>query len=340
MSVKASKIVAGQEPEKTNELLQCLAEALDKNLSAKEAIITFQDASVKNISKEPKTNIKSSSKQNEKSKKYTKNISTSNRLSLQEKIVKQKQVKSPIKNISLKSKVKPNDIKENNKQDFVLVKDLNEDNDIIVPTIENIQENFSINETLPDANNHDDSLNITRDINSSNDLIENFSGEHIDNQEVEKNLKQSKIIQSKDFELTKKTPETTSTEKYGEQKKLQSDLHETEEKTELPDSITDGSEKCRIVEKLTPTSNMTVQHVEKIVSTARLSSVRPLSSRPGAPRIRDKQDYNNIPSANNIAIGKVNIILENALLEEVKFLIFLLSNYLIVNANFKACFYC
>lgn len=45
MSVKSSKIVAGQEPEKTNELLQCLALALDQNLSSEEAVKKIKENS-------------------------------------------------------------------------------------------------------------------------------------------------------------------------------------------------------------------------------------------------------------------------------------------------------
>lgn len=67
------------------------------------------------------------------------------------------------------------------------------------------------------------------------------------------------------------------------------------------------------------------------VKTLRPQSVRPSSSRPGAPRPRDKHD-NILVEAENIMVGKVNIIAENAPNEEVGIYI-LVNNRILYTHN-------
>ncbi|XP_047033431.1 TRAF3-interacting protein 1 [Helicoverpa zea] len=55
LSAKPSKIVAGQEPEKTNELLQCLAQALDKQLTSGDAVKKYKESTKPNQISEPKS---------------------------------------------------------------------------------------------------------------------------------------------------------------------------------------------------------------------------------------------------------------------------------------------
>ncbi|XP_075982833.1 TRAF3-interacting protein 1-like [Anticarsia gemmatalis] len=55
LSAKPSKIVAGQEPEKTNELLQCLAQALDDKLSSEKAVKQYKDSIKSSQTTETKT---------------------------------------------------------------------------------------------------------------------------------------------------------------------------------------------------------------------------------------------------------------------------------------------
>ncbi|XP_063387379.1 TRAF3-interacting protein 1-like [Cydia fagiglandana] len=69
LSVKPSKVVAGQEPDKTNELLQCLAQVLDKKISSDEAVRKYKESAkpaqtVDTKVKEPAKTVKKSTESN------------------------------------------------------------------------------------------------------------------------------------------------------------------------------------------------------------------------------------------------------------------------------------
>ncbi|XP_022817548.1 TRAF3-interacting protein 1 [Spodoptera litura] len=107
IAAKPSKIVAGQEPEKTNELLQCLAQALDEKLSSDEAVKSYKESikSTQSSDAKNKEPIKSTKKTND-TKKITSRSS--------EKLTNQRN--EVARSTSKQDKDKANDVKSKRKE--------------------------------------------------------------------------------------------------------------------------------------------------------------------------------------------------------------------------------
>ncbi|XP_047504437.1 TRAF3-interacting protein 1 isoform X1 [Pieris napi] len=317
LHVKPSKIVAGQEPEKTNELLQCLAEALDKKLTSKDAVRKSRETTddKKNVSKGKEI---SKSKENTK---IEKSGHTSNkRIKLKENNIKQKPDSS--KNISQQILTDAKDVK--GKKHKVLHDNIKENINEEVPRNDN---NYNINplkETLPLAGAiQNDNIDTISDKNSSNDGQENVDRECIEFPESDTSIypKTNKEIESVEHGVNSTNYDPVNPEKIEVEKISDRSFNENSKTADYSDTKSQGEpEKFKNME----ISNASI---ENYITSNRPSSVRPSSSRPGAPKVRDKQDYRTLPDAENIAIGKVNIISENVLLEEDEESTLVIENY-------------
>ncbi|CAF4911094.1 unnamed protein product [Pieris macdunnoughi] len=317
LHVKPSKIVAGQEPEKTNELLQCLAEALDKKLTSKDAVRKSRETTddKKNISKG-----KEISKSKENTKIEKRGTSSNKRIKLKENNIKQKPDSS--KNISQQILTDATDVK--GKKHKVLHENIKEKINEEVPRNDN---NYNINplkETLPLAGDRqNDNINTISDKNSNNDGQENVNSECIEFPESDTSIypKTNKEIESVEHGVNSTNYDPVNPEKIEVEKISDRSFNENSKTADYSDTKSQGEpEKYKNVE----ISNASI---ENYITSNRPSSVRPSSSRPGAPKVRDKQDYSTLPDAENIAIGKVNIISENVLLEEDEESTLVIENY-------------
>lgn len=332
LTVKPSKIVAGQEPEKTNELLQCLAFALDNKLSSDEAVKLYKESINSNKSVENKTKdsvIKSVKKTTEtkkltsrSSEKLTKNDKSNNSIKSKQKQInnirkesppkKASQLSKPINKQSLVNKEKQdirNDtqkkVANNNKEP-----ELNSEKSVVAePTIDNSKSDHAkandsptvstvndLEKHIEDTNNIDDRPDPHVEENKSpEEKTETLIPEPTDNIENINSANKEDIAINNNLEQSDIQDHQKSTSK-NEDEKLQSNNEKI---------VSPGNDIQPLQTK-----------VKELVNVVRPQSVRPSSSRPSAPRLKEKHE-SLIPSADNLAVGKVNIIAENAMHEEV-----------------------
>lgn len=353
LAAKPSKIVAGQEPDKTNELLQCIAHALDKNLSSDEAVRKF---------KEGLKLTKSDGKKGKEPPKQTKKASENNKLTSKsnEKLTNSK--KAP----GIRSSKNDNDKKTQQKdkssikQENTLIKPLQSklvvskktsvekkkyENSENTSTPNDIGTEGNIVVDLDIANNEDDSkLNI--EYQSPTDTAKSESGRtgqdkqnhHNNSYTIEENCLNSSL--SSHDHIQGENIKTDGSDTFGQNIDLNgkmtrpinqnisnsivddNDTHTLDDDQEELSSINKSSSNETSLKK--PDLNKTeekdnddpsiVKPIE-VKAVVRPLSVRPSSSRPGAPRPRDKHD-NILSEAENVLVGKVNIITESSPNEE------------------------
>lgn len=329
--MKPSKIVAGQEPAKTNELLQCLGQALEKKLSSDDAV------------KKYKENIKSPSLQDKKNKNTAKGqdvkkgseklkdvnrITTKNHEKRNSKLEPKENMKikaeSPPKKVRSITNLKKNLIKGSQNQDKP---NLNEK--IVQENLSNFYQSAELKEKDENSRNSDDD-NENNEKNNAAKPIDNM-----DMAQIQKNEdnKESNHVDDINLESTSSNNHTLTNidlEKNNEQQKT-IDIETSENsKSEPNKEITIEAESIKvdvIKEKTNESLNSTTSYGLESNSTKsiekRPQSVRPSSSRPGAPRVKDKHDT--VLSHETHIVHKVNIIAENTVTEEVDR--FLLSVY-------------
>ncbi|CAK1550506.1 unnamed protein product [Leptosia nina] len=313
LNVKSSKIVAGQEPEKTNELLQCLAEALDKNLSSEQAIKTLKVGTNngKKVSKEAKVSDKkvfSKTKQIDKL-----NLSNTTHLTskIKSKDNENQRKKSTLKGTSHQNKNKSEEKIANTPQYFIESAEKKTEIEITRETIITTEDENAteIVNDLPQEpqdetiRNNDlaNTLNKSNITKEENDTVKNYdeSKKNYNIDEKATASHSSTILEKDDIHTNK---EIIFLEEVTEQKSEGSKNFGTEENGDHSVKDYKDSNGKRMPE----------------ISSLKPSSARPLSSRPGAPKIRDKHDntINVLASSDHVVIGKVNIITESSLPEE------------------------
>lgn len=372
LSVKSSKIVAGQEPEKTNELLQCLALALDKKLSSDEAVRQFKDSGNQPADAKPKNPAKPAKKANEKqieTKKLTSR--SSDKLTSSKKDTKDRSLirNEKDKVNAAKTKQKENTVakKENppkktsqqtktiTKKNSVDKQPQNEHENVIskntnsIPNKTESEQDFT-NKHENDGNDQDsgvspDKHDVTDSvvatppqiipntnqgellkINSSftiveHDLNSSLSSQdlmEVDNDNVDDNITENthgnefgSEVKHDDYEPNRLKVFTDTIHKLQSEESTKSSRSGT---SSGPQSLTKDTDKNNVPNSAAPANK--IERVESSAPVTRPKSVRPSSSRPGAPRLREK--YENVLAGNdNLLVGKVNIIIENTPNEEV-----------------------
>lgn len=367
LGAKPSKIVAGQEPEKTNELLQCLAQALDNKLSSDEAVMKYKDSSKSsqvsenkskepsNASKKPSDTKKLTSRSSEK---LTTQKSDAGRTITKQDKEKNNEVKTKRKDNGPPKPEPPNSKKTQSKT--VIKKNVREHKDptkeenhqrriksITTNNIENVhgtlkhgqsqefdmpvQKEEQIEPQLivnpmdsPRLEQDDDGkLNSSytiaeNDLNSSsssNDLLDNTNTDAIKSQETNINNEQTFI----DVDTQNQKNERNL---VGSNRSFDADVNIKKDLTSTAHhSFVENDSETKNVEAVTNYATTEVKTQPSTVNDTKISrpaSVRPSSSRPGAPRMREKVD--NVVKdhgADNLLLGKVNIIIENTQNEEV-----------------------
>ncbi|XP_049877818.1 TRAF3-interacting protein 1 [Pectinophora gossypiella] len=357
---KPTKIVAGQEPEKTNELLQCLAIALDQKLSSDEAVKKYKDGGKAQTDNKAKESTKAVKKTND-AKKLTSKSSeklTSNKKETRERslnrpekektIIKPKQKEatgikkdSPPKKSSVqqsKTLTKKNSIEK--APQTQIESSINRSKKPVAEVIPH-DEDVAKNNTNHDTTDQDSGVSLEKpdltendkptkqlaskteheehgklnssytiaevDLNSSlssQDLME------VDNEKSEENLDTSNPDSDVNTEIKHNINNITKEHSH-QQENNKVIRHETivqnNDNNSAPHSFTKDSEKV-IQNESTPKTT-------KNENVTRPKSVRPSSSRPGAPRLREKHD-NTVTGNENLLVGKVNIIVENTPNEE------------------------
>ncbi|XP_050674975.1 TRAF3-interacting protein 1 [Leptidea sinapis] len=294
LSVKPSKIVAGQEPEKTNLLLQCLADALDRNLTSEEAVKKFKESLNIESNDKTKPDEKNLAPKNKEKSKHDKNVP--NKLPKKESPPKQ-----PKQNIKQASKIKTDN---SNNVSKVIKKATENINKINKPLKENVYihdeaNDLEIQSTEADINKINEGKSFATD--TENNIICNADST-IQPHNIEKDINQKENVE------LEKNEEPSSIDKSSDITTNSSDKDKTcDDKHEVKDKSDDNevSQKTLSHDTSRKTDDISINKV----------NIRPSSSRPGAPRIRDKQENHTAPK-DTVVLGKVNIISENTLLEE------------------------
>ncbi|XP_046971325.1 TRAF3-interacting protein 1 [Vanessa cardui] len=328
LSVKPSKIVAGQEPDKTNELLQCLAFALDNKLSSDEAVKLYKERGNPTLPNEKKgkdapkpikkgVNTKNiSSKSTEKLVKSDKNT---NKTNLRENTIVKKE--SPPKKTSQTSKIISKRGQQKEKQEIKsetssvraesVVVSLDADSNSPIHNLEISQKNES--SVLSNSNEEN-----TNDVNDeARSLVDEDVTISQDKVKVRSLDKSNEIENAENDEVNKNESHERLSDKH-ENDVLSNDLNKN---TSLQSNATINNEIIHKEENLSssPVESVVKASESKVVDIPhgkRPDSVRrPSSSRPGAPRFRDKHEIT-LSAVDNLVVGKVNIIVENTTNEE------------------------
>lgn len=371
LAAKPSKIVAGQEPEKTNELLQCLAKALDEKLSSEEAVKKYKESTKPAQVSEPKSKepIKSTkkavdpkkltSRSSEKLGSQRNDVTRSTTKQDKEKAndgkSKRKEtgsVKAEPQNLKKTQQSKSNNVKggkENIKEKKDLPKDdmqtsrtknmssnhIDKEKDPSTPNKSSSQESntteekenqvgktINIDQLLTPRMEQDDDgklnssytiaeneLNSSASSNDLNEITNNNKQDQISSQEVNTN-KETAFI---DVERQNQTDIDVNDDV--KLKSLELDVNIQEKQTTHNQAFIEAENKNINTEK-DPVPSVKIPITSIDTKVPRPPSVRPSSSRPGAPRMREKLD-NVIKDSDNLLLGKVNIIIENTQNEEV-----------------------
>ncbi|KAJ8714070.1 hypothetical protein PYW08_007690 [Mythimna loreyi] len=373
IAAKPSKIVAGQEPEKTNELLQCLAKALDEKLSSEEAVKKYKEStkSAQNTETKNKEPIKPNKKPPD-SKKLTSR--SSDKLSSQKNDVtrttnkpdKEKAVERDVKSKRKENgsiKPEPQNLKKTQQSKTINAKNgkdnTKEKKD--VPTDDNLQKrsrNITSNSTEREKGH--DTFNKTQSQESDTTVErEDQLGKQINiNQvvsprielDVEGKLNSSYTITENELNSSSSSNDLNEITNINKQDEINSQERNVNKETAFIDVEYQNQTNTEFNVDLKPKSmdvDVNIQEAQKINTQAliepenkiiitekdpvilskdppsttsdskipRPPSVRPSSSRPGAPRMREKLD-NVIKDSDNLLLGKVNIIIENTQNEE------------------------
>ncbi|CAH0728481.1 unnamed protein product, partial [Brenthis ino] len=337
LTVKPSKIVAGQEPEKTNELLQCLAFALDNKLSSDEAVKLYKESIKSNKSVENKTKdpvIKSVKKTTEtkkltsrSSEKLAKNDKSNNSIKSKQKQVNNIRKESPTKKVSQLSKPINNqslnkekqDIKNDTQKKVVNINKepvLNSEKSVVTePIIDNSKNDYAEADDSPTAftvNDPEKHIEDTKNIDDRSDPYiednkspvkkpETLIPEPIDNIENIISTNKEDIVVNNNLDQSDIQDHQKSPTSKNEDEKLPSNNEKI---------VSHGND----IQPLQPTQPLQTK-VKELVNVVWPQSVRPSSSRPSAPRLKEKHE-SLLSTADNLAVGKVNIIAENTTQEE------------------------
>ncbi|KAG7202969.1 hypothetical protein KM043_010106 [Ampulex compressa] len=325
LTVRASKIISGQEPTKTNELLQAIGKALDKKVSSVEAIEHYK----KNLEKKTKSKTKPTSK--DEAKKSTRQPSQTRKTEKEKSTVEQK------RRSSTSGKIVNNDAENEKPNRHHTEKEINENgtpnkNTEIIDTspAEPVQERAPSSQkrknsssgkikqnALPSASSsesrkinslarssssdkkleeHVRRRNSASKVKESSQVIENIAEKEVldisDALTHTTNLQKDKIDINRDgYEITKNVSPSNEP--------LQQSVN-NHPPSEYTNALSDINE---------PSTSQ--QNVSRPRTSLRPPSARPISGRPAAPRMRAKPEL--IVNEEIVTpVGSINVIIENS----------------------------
>lgn len=318
-------------------MLQCLAYALDNKLSSDEAVKLYK-TSAKNVSsseKKTKDTLKSVKKVPDTKKltsKSTEKIIKTEKNPNKAKIKEKSSIKkdSPPKKTSQSSKIINKKNTENEKQEIPInttltnfeLNTVNNSDEIVKEETKQslIDDSRSINSlnleithenehTAPLNSNVNDEKKNLEDSQSLKEINPSLSRENITNESPNKRSDTTRESNENVYE------HVSNENKIADDKNtsLESNSDDIHVNLQKQDKVITGYSQ--------PEANATDAKVSTFASVKRPNSVRPSSSRPGAPRFRDKHELI-LSTVDNLVVGKVNIIAENTTHEEVNIKIF------------------
>ncbi|KAF7397737.1 hypothetical protein HZH68_008959 [Vespula germanica] len=328
LTVRASKIVSGQEATKTNELLQAIGKALDKKVNSAEAIEHYK----KSLEKKSKGGIKSKTSKEDIAKKPSRQVSQTRKSTEKEKHASGLQKKfSSVGKVESKTKEESNKESSNNKNSNIVEQEIQENNigksnDIDIPSAPLEDELSSTTQKIKHSSatkqkqDHISSM-IPTEVQTgklpANINTDKKSEEHIQRKEsvnktkrvLSKQGSESKesIKISETISTRKKSIETTDKEKsqteyestYGN---ISDDLQQTEHENSI--ILASNIQKHKF-------NNEQEQNMTKSRTLLRPPTVRPSSARPAAPKMKGKTDMI-LNEEISTPMGNISVIIENA----------------------------
>ncbi|XP_011065017.1 PREDICTED: TRAF3-interacting protein 1 isoform X2 [Acromyrmex echinatior] len=285
LMVRASKIISGQEPTKTNELLQAIGKALDKKVSSKEAIDHYKNSLEKKVKG---SKSKSTTKEETSKKPASRQSSQTRKSSEKDKISaeRKKRSSSTGKVVSETKRDKDDRTEENKAKKENDWKEENSKNieAIDIPPAEPVQNKVP---TSAQRRRPSSSAKVKQDamiLANANDLVKEEQISNNENKPVTSNY--TKGIKENGME---------------EDNMLQQSVERSDQST----SEFAGSQ--------TEVTEMTVsqQPIARPKTSLRPPSARPISARPAAPRMRAKTEMI-ISEEIQTPLGNISVIVENS----------------------------
>nr|XP_012216942.1 PREDICTED: TRAF3-interacting protein 1 isoform X1 [Linepithema humile] len=317
LTVRASKIISGQEPTKTNELLQAIGKALDKKVSSAEAIEHY-----KSLDKKAKTGAKSKSTTKEEAvkKSVPRQASQTRKSSERDKISAERKKRSSstgkvagdtkrADDKANKKKAKEeNDKKEENTKNFEAID---------IPPAEPIE-----NKVPASARKRPSSVKTKQNIAASAPVIESTKEEQVQKRTSSSRVRHSAQVNSL-REQPNLSPEITSFNNEEQNKSITTNSNKETKENEISDEV-----RQRSAEKSDqPISEFTESQVDNTETTVlqqsdarpktslRPPSARPISARPAAPRMRAKAELI-VNEEIQTPVGNISVIVEDADLKD------------------------
>ncbi|XP_035729411.1 TRAF3-interacting protein 1-like [Vespa mandarinia] len=330
LTVRASKIVSGQEATKTNDLLQAIGKALDKKVNSAEAIEHYK----KSLQKKSKGGTKLKTSKDDIAKKTSRQISQTRKSTEKETHASglQKKFSSVGK---VESKIKEENNQENsiNKSSNIIEQEIQENNieksnDVNIPLAEPLEDELSsvIQKTKHSSaitkqkQDHISSV-IPTEIKTSklstNINTDKKSDEYTQRKESTNRTKRVLSKQGSEFKESIKISETISTRKKSiettDEGKLETEYESTYgnisddlQQAEHDNSIIHGSNLHKHKFNSEQEQNMI-----KLRTLLRPPTARPSSARPAAPKMKGKTDLI-LNEEISTPMGNISVIIENA----------------------------
>ncbi|EFN90131.1 TRAF3-interacting protein 1 isoform X2 [Harpegnathos saltator] len=314
LTVRASKIISGQEATKTNELLQAIGKALDKKVSSAEAIEHYK----KGIEKKAQagSKLKSTNKDEISKKPATRQFSQTRKSSEKEKIsAEQKKRSSSTGKIAsseakhTKGKTDERKMREKKEKSSKNVEPID------IPVTESVEEKVP---TSAQKRRSSSSAKTKQNVTASMDAVEPIE------EQMQHRSSSSRIRHSAQASGSREIVANLSTESVNEEQDtlISNHIMETKENG-IPeeDKILQNTENGRLISDLVgsqvETSETTVlqQLNTRPKTSLRPPSARPISARPAAPRMRAKAELI-INEEIQTPLGNISVIVENSDLKD------------------------
>ncbi|XP_046822806.1 TRAF3-interacting protein 1 isoform X2 [Vespa crabro] len=329
LTVRASKIVSGQEATKTNELLQAIGKALDKKVNSVEAIEHYK----KSLQKKSKGGTKLRTSKDDIAKKTSRQVSQTRKSTEKEKHASglQKKFSSVGK---VESKIKEENNQENsiNKSSNIIEQEIQENNieksnDVNIPPVEPLEDELSsvIQKTKHSSaitkqkQDHISSVvptEIKTSKLSTNINTDKKSDEYTQRKESTSRTKRVLSKQGSEFKESIKISETISTNKKSiettDEEKLETEYESTY------GNISDDLQQAEHDNSIIHASNLQKhkfnseqeQNMIKSRTLLRPPTARPSSARPAAPKMKGKTDLI-LNEEISTPMGNISVIIEN-----------------------------
>ncbi|XP_076667305.1 intraflagellar transport 54 [Andrena cerasifolii] len=318
LSVRASKIISGQEATKTNELLQAIGKALDKKVSSVEAIEHYK----KGLEKNKSTSRTKASVGKDEKKALPKNVSQKRGATSKDRSVEQKRKASSVntarenevethKNETQESKrkaevthVPPAEPPQNNvpssghRRKSAAVKSKHTTSSIPATEITPLQANVNAEKKVDESSKQKESENTSKQVL------------HTENSESQNHILNVSDTMHSESKFASNTENNKMTENVAKMENKENDAMNNDssvQDTEKSDNLISKVQRSQLenIEASVPQPN------SRPKTSLRPPSARPISARPAAPRIRGKAEL--IVNEEILTpMGNISVIVENS----------------------------